>query len=83
MPIRTTTRRRTALATERLESRELLAVSLNFIAEFPIPTPSSAPTDVALGPDGALWITESAGNKIARLRPEQGYFHRDSHPDPQ
>jgi virginiamycin B lyase len=67
-------RRRTRLATEWLETRELLAVDLGFIAEYSIPTPASAPTDVALGPEGALWVTESEGDKIARYDPNQGNF---------
>src|SRR3954471_24208610 len=69
-----TRHRRTPLATERLETRELLAVDLGFIAEYPVPTPASAPIDVALGPDHALWVTESAGDKIARYDPNQGQF---------
>jgi virginiamycin B lyase len=37
------------------------------IDEFAIPTGASAPEGVALGPDGALWFTENAGNKIGRV----------------
>ncbi len=35
--------------------------------EFPIPTADSLPIGIAAGPDGALWFTESAGNKIGRI----------------
>lgn len=45
--------------------------SAGTITEYPIPTPNSAPWDVALGPDGALWFTESenyrTGAKIGRI----------------
>jgi virginiamycin B lyase len=34
--------------------------------EYPIPTASSHPYAIVSGPDGALWFTESAGNKIGR-----------------
>jgi virginiamycin B lyase len=75
MSIHNTRRRsRTALAIDRLESRELLAVNLGVIAEYPIPTSGGAPMDVALGPDGALWITESAADKIARYNSNLGEF---------
>ena len=36
-------------------------------SEFPIPTPSSSPTTITAGPDGALWFTEALSNKIARI----------------
>ena len=35
------------------------------ITEFLIPTPASVPTDIAAGPDGALWFLEA--NKIGRI----------------
>src|SRR5262249_39827406 len=37
--------------------------------EFPIPTPSSGPAGITVGPDGNLWFTESAApvNKIGRV----------------
>jgi virginiamycin B lyase len=35
--------------------------------EFPVPTPDSQPTAITAGPDGALWFTESVGNKIGRI----------------
>lgn len=37
------------------------------IFEFPLPTPDSQPGGIVEGPDGAVWFTEFAGNKIARL----------------
>jgi virginiamycin B lyase len=37
------------------------------IAEFPIPTAGADPFVIAPGPDGALWFTEFAGNKIGRI----------------
>ncbi len=60
---------------ERLEARELLADASTSIAEYSIPTAASAPIDVALGSDHALWITESAGNKIARYDPTKSSFN--------
>src|SRR5262249_46343590 len=42
------------------------------ITEFLIPTPNSGPTGITLGPDGALWFTETNGNKIGRFVPPDG-----------
>ena len=35
--------------------------------EFRVCPPGSGPTGVASGPDGAIWFTESAGNRIGRI----------------
>ena len=32
-----------------------------------VPTPSSVPAGIAVGPDGNVWFTENAGNKIGRI----------------
>jgi len=37
--------------------------------EFTLPTANSEPYDITLGPDGNLWFTEYAGNKIGRITP--------------
>jgi len=37
------------------------------ITEYPVPTANSEPESIELGPDGALWFTETAGNKIGRI----------------
>ena len=37
------------------------------ISEYSVPTPSSGPQSVAMGPDGALWFTELSGLKIGRM----------------
>ena len=37
------------------------------LTQFPVPTALSGPNDITAGPDGALWFTESAGNKIGRI----------------
>ena len=37
------------------------------INEYAIPTASSQPYEITLGPDGALWFTENTGNKIGRI----------------
>src|SRR5262245_24265924 len=39
------------------------------IKEFPVPTPGSLPHGIAVGPDGNLWFTERAGDKIGRITP--------------
>jgi virginiamycin B lyase len=36
------------------------------ITEFAIPTPNSTPQGITVGPDGNLWFTENAGNKIGK-----------------
>src|ERR1700722_19781950 len=35
--------------------------------QFNVPTPSSEPYKIVLGPNGAFWFTEFAGNKIAEI----------------
>jgi virginiamycin B lyase len=37
------------------------------IERFPVPTSKSMTYHIAPGPDGALWFTEQAGNKIGRF----------------
>jgi streptogramin lyase len=37
--------------------------------EYSVPTPGSSPGGIAAGPDGNLWLTESAANKVARVTP--------------
>src|SRR5262249_51154861 len=37
------------------------------ITEFPTLTPTSTPAEMTIGPDGNLWFTESAANKIGRI----------------
>ena len=35
--------------------------------EFDVPGTGRVPTDIVLGPDGHLWFTEEAGNRIGRI----------------
>ena len=37
--------------------------------EYPIPSANTNPGGIALGPDGNLWFTEMAGNKIGKITP--------------
>jgi streptogramin lyase len=37
------------------------------ITEYPIPTLSSYPDQLAAGPDGALWFTETTGGRVGRI----------------
>jgi streptogramin lyase len=37
------------------------------ITSYPLPYPNSGPDQIVAGPDGALWFTESAGNRIGRI----------------
>ena len=39
------------------------------VTAYTIPTPNSSPGGIAAGPDGNLWFTERAGNKIGRISP--------------
>src|SRR5687768_14986637 len=39
------------------------------ITQFPVPTGNSRPYTIVPGPDGALWFTESNGDKIGRITP--------------
>ena len=42
------------------------------IADFPVPSISSDPTTIAVGPDANMWFTEQATNKIGRITPLGG-----------
>jgi virginiamycin B lyase len=42
-------------------------VAAQTIDEFAVPTAGSEPFNITLGPDGALWFVERAGNKIGRI----------------
>src|SRR5215471_3030095 len=44
------------------------------IREFDVPTPNSRPHDPAVAPDGSLWYTGQAANKLGRLDPATGRF---------
>jgi len=44
------------------------------IKEYEVPTPKSRPHDPALAPDGSLWYTGQAANKLGRLDPQSGLF---------
>lgn len=44
------------------------------IKEFDVPTPKSRPHDPAVAPDGSLWYTGQAANKLGRLDPATGTF---------
>ena len=44
------------------------------IKEYEVPTPRSRPHDPALAPDGSLWYTGQATNKLGRLDPKTGEF---------
>ena len=37
------------------------------LQQLPVPTMGSAPSGIAVGPDGAIWFTEAQGNKIGRV----------------
>jgi virginiamycin B lyase len=44
------------------------------IYEYDVPTPNSRPHDPAIAPDGSLWYTGQAANKLGRLDPQTGTF---------
>jgi virginiamycin B lyase len=44
------------------------------IKEFEVPTPNSRPHDPAIAPDGSLWYTGQAANKLGRLDTATGQF---------
>src|SRR6266516_4831601 len=45
------------------------AYAAPFINEYPVPTSNAQPYDITVGPDGALWFTETANavNQIGRM----------------
>src|SRR5215471_17437887 len=44
------------------------------IMEYEVPTPNSRPHDPAVAPDGSLWYTGQAANKLGRVNPKSGEF---------
>lgn len=44
------------------------------VENWEIPTPYSYPADLKVGPDGAIWFTETRGNKIGRFDPDSHKF---------
>src|SRR4051812_43100319 len=40
------------------------------VLEVPLPNAGSAPTTIAIAQDGIVWFTESAGNRIGRMKPD-------------
>jgi virginiamycin B lyase len=59
-------KRRPRLLLEQLEER---CVPVASITEYVVPTAGSFPQQITSGPDGNLWFTEQATNKIARITP--------------
>ena len=57
-----------------------LDVGTGAFQEYPIPTPKSRPTGIALAPDGTIWFLEQAANKLGRLDPATGAIQE--HPIP-
>ncbi len=44
------------------------------ITTYNLPTTDGAPSQIAVGPDGNLWFTESFGDKIGRINPTTNQF---------
>jgi virginiamycin B lyase len=66
-----------------MQSNVIWAMNLRgrVVHAYTIPTPNSAPWGIATGRDGALWFTESAGNKIGRVT-TRGVFSEYPLPTP-
>jgi virginiamycin B lyase len=45
----------------------LVPATASAITEYPLQTPNSQPSGIAVGPDGALWFTEENMNRIGRI----------------
>lgn len=52
------------------------------VAEYPLPTAGSGPTTLAIAPDGTVWFTESAGNRIGRINPDGSGLREFPLPNP-
>jgi virginiamycin B lyase len=46
------------------------------LREYPLAAPDAYPRDIALAPDGALWITAEGANALVRLDPSTGTLRR-------
>src|SRR6478735_6903353 len=67
---------------------ELVAVAVDppaatgTFTEFSLPNPGSGPTTISIAPDGTLWFTESAGNRIGRMAPDGSNLKEFALPNP-
>ena len=50
--------------------------------DFPLPTPGSGPSGIALGVDNALWFTETDVNRIGRMTTSGALTNEFVGPDP-
>ena len=39
------------------------------MSEYPVPTPNAGLVKITAGPDGNIWFTERAANKVGRFTP--------------
>ena len=51
------------------------------ITKFPLPTPGSHPPGITSGPDGNLWFTEQAANKVSKVSADGANFTVTSNSD--
>ncbi len=66
-----------ALASQIEARNPLLYYQLNepsYLAQYSVPTATSGPLGITVGPDGNLWFTEYFANKIGSLNPTSGQF---------
>src|SRR5581483_9693559 len=61
-----------AVVFQRPDAARRLQPDPGRFAWFSLPHPASGPTTIAIAPDGTLWFTEAAGNRIGRLAPDGG-----------
>jgi virginiamycin B lyase len=67
--------------TPALETSDTVTELKATIQQWDVPSKGSHPQDPVLGPDGSLWFTEQAANKIGRLNPKTGEFKEYSLPE--
>jgi virginiamycin B lyase len=61
----------TSGATQRwLTKADSVSITDGQVHSFALPHPRSGPTTVAIAPDGRVWFTESAGDRIGRINPD-------------
>lgn len=69
--------------TENLGNKIGFVTTSGNLKEFPLPTSSSYPAEITVGPDGRIWFTEAGTPaRIGRFAPSTGVFREFNTPHP-
>ncbi|MGA7727708.1 MAG: hypothetical protein WCA62_02540, partial [Dehalococcoidales bacterium] len=49
-----------------------ISPSSGTVTEYDVPVTNAAPNEIAAGPDGSLWFTQTGVNQIGKISPATG-----------